>query len=319
MKAYLDVDVQYEVNGLRILRETRDSTAQPMPHSHNEIELLLLERGSGSWLLGGELVTLKPGRLIVFWAVRPHQLIKSAPNTVINCLTIPLTVFNEWQLPERLSKALLAGQTLLESDLEVFNTDKRAFGQWNDDLHSQDRNRHKVALLEIEARLGRLAGRLPETPSASSGQALDLPSNAGSLNHQYFNKISQIADYVSKHFSEPLTVPDIAKAVNMHPTSATKMFKKICGINLIHYLTQHRILHAQRLLMTSDLKILDIALASGYRSASRFYAAYKKFCGMSPQRFRASVDLRKVPLERKTGVWRTGKVRQSAPSVPAQN
>ncbi len=136
------------------------------------------------------------------------------------------------------------------------------------------------------------------------------------LNHQYFQKISQIADYVSRHFSEPLTVPDIAKAVNMHPTSATKMFKKICGINLIHYLTQHRILHAQRLLMTSDLKILDIALASGYRSASRFYAAYKKFCGMSPQRFRASVDLRKVPLERKTGVWRTGKVRQSIPQPP---
>ena len=312
MKAYLDVDVQYEVNGLRILRETRDATAQPMPHSHNEIEILLLERGWGSWLLGGELVTLKPGKLIVFWAVRPHQLVKSSPNTVINCLTIPLTVFNEWQLPERLSKALLAGQTVLETDLEVFGQDKRSFTHWNDDLHSQDRNRHKVALLEIEARLGRLAGRLPESMDLK-GQ--DAPAS-GMLNHQYFLKISQIADYVSKHFAEPLTVPDIAKAVNMHPTSATKMFKKICGINLIHYLTQHRILHAQRLLMTSDLKILDIALASGYRSASRFYAAYKKFCGMSPQRFRASVDIRKVPLERKTGVWRTAKMRHSVGTPP---
>lgn len=312
MKAYLDVDVQYEVNGLRILRETRDATAQPMPHSHNEIEILLLERGWGSWLLGGELVTLKPGKLIVFWAVRPHQLVKSSPNTVINCLTIPLTVFNEWQLPERLSKALLAGQTVLETDAEAFGQDKRAFQHWNDDLHSQDRNRHKVALLEIEARLGRLAGRLPESMDLK-GQAAPA---SGMLNHQYFLKISQIADYVSKHFAEPLTVPDIAKAVNMHPTSATKMFKKICGINLIHYLTQHRILHAQRLLMTSDLKILDIALASGYRSASRFYAAYKKFCGMSPQRFRASVDIRKVPLERKTGVWRTAKLRHSVGTPP---
>ena len=312
MKAYMDVDVQYEVNGLRILRETRDATAQPMPHSHNEIELLLLERGWGSWLLGGELVTLKPGKLIVFWAVRPHQLVKSSPNTVINCLTIPLTVFNEWQLPERLSKSLLAGRTVLESDLDAFTADKRAFTQWNEDLHSQDRNRHKVALLEIEARLGRLAGRMPE---ALDLKGVENPAS-GMLNHQYFQKISQIADYVSRHFAEPLTVPDIAKAVNMHPTSATKMFKKICGINLIHYLTQHRILHAQRLLMTSDLKILDIALASGYRSASRFYAAYKKFCGMSPQRFRASVDLRKVPLERKTGVWRTAKLRHSVGSPP---
>jgi len=309
-KAFAEIDVQYEVNGLESLREFRDATGQPRPHSHNEVEILLIEQGSGTWFLGGEIVTLRAGRLTVFWAVRPHQLLKSSRRMVVNCLTIPLAVFNEWQLPERFSKALLAGQTLLEPDQGQFNMDKRSFGNWHDDLKSNDRDRHKVALLEIEARLGRLAGRLPElSPDEAQNPGPAL------FNHQYFEKISQIADYVSRHFAEPLTVPDIARAVDMHPASATKMFKKICGVSLIHYVTQHRILHAQRLLVSTDHKILDIALASGYRSASRFYAAYKKFCGDSPQHFRASFDLRKVPLELQSGILRVAKARLAAGPV----
>jgi AraC-like DNA-binding protein len=302
-----ELDIQYEVNGLQSLREIRDATTQPMAHSHNEIEVLLLERGAGTWLMGGEIVSFKPKQLIVFWAVRPHQLIKSSRNMVINCLTIPLTVFNEWQLPESISQALLAGNTLVEPDTSSFELDKRYFTSWHEDLKSADRNRQKLALLEIQARLGRLAFRISETPDFEHNR----PPAPGLLNHNYFRKISQVADYVSRHFAEPLTIPAIAKAIDMHPTSATKMFKKICGINLIHYLTQHRILHAQRLLATTDMKILDIALASGYRSASRFYAAFKEFCGVSPQEFRTSFDLRKIPLERQTGVWRVAKSRAS--------
>jgi AraC-like DNA-binding protein len=316
-KTFASVEIQYEVNGLDSLREIRDSTGQPMPHSHNEIEVLLLERGSGTWFLGGQVVTLLPGRLTVFWAVRPHQLIKSSHQMVVNCLTIPLAVFNEWQMPERFAKALLAGHTIQEPDRSQFGMDKRAFHNWHMDLKAPDRNRHKLALLEIEARLGRLATRLPE-PDGTEGQSAPVL-----FNHQYFEKVSQIADYVSRHFAEALTVPDIARAVGMHPTSATKMFKKICGMSLIHYLTQHRILHAQRLLVATDHKILDIALASGYRSASRFYAAYKKFCGDSPQHMRSSFDLRRVLMEPQARVLHVAKARTiqglAMPAPPAQN
>jgi transcriptional regulator GlxA family with amidase domain len=112
-----------------------------------------------------------------------------------------------------------------------------------------------------------------------------------------------------------MTVVDIAKHINMHPASATKLFKKICGMSLMHYITQHRIFHAQRLLMSTDMKIVDVALESGYQSASRFYAAFKEFSGLSPQEYRQSVDLRKIPLQRKAGVWKVD--RTGAPAAAA--
>lgn len=300
------VEIQYESNGLVSLREIRDATSQPLPHSHNEIEILLLEKGIGTWLMGGDVFSLKPRRLVVFWALKPHQLVKSSRNTVINCLTIPLTVFNSWGLPEAFSQLLRAGATVVEPDPEMFEKDLFSFTHWHEDLRAEDRQRQKLALLEIKARLARLAVHASENPAASSPVGV----KSGLLSHSYFDKISKIADIVSRRFAEDLNVPQIAAEVGMHPSSATKMFKKTCGMNLIHYLTQHRILHAQKLLATGDMKILDVALASGYRSASRFYASFKEFCGVSPQEFRSSFDLRKVPLEREAGVWRVGRSRQ---------
>ncbi|HTA17382.1 MAG TPA: helix-turn-helix domain-containing protein, partial [bacterium] len=264
-------EVKYEANGLSSMKETRPGTFQERPHSHNEIEILLIERGQGTWQMSGKMVTLKAGSLAVFWAVRPHQLMKSSDNLVLHWLTMPLTVFVEWRLPENFAKLLLAGGVYVEPDKAMFPFDRHSLENWHHDLVDPDRERQRLALLEIEARLRRMALTFHDEKATNSKE---LPS-AGTFNHHYFDKISQIADFVSKNFSQPMPVVDIAKHINMHPASATKLFKKICGMSLMQYITQHRIFHAQRLLMSTDMKIVDVALDSGYQSASRFYAAFK--------------------------------------------
>ncbi|HTB23376.1 MAG TPA: helix-turn-helix domain-containing protein [bacterium] len=285
-------EVKYEANGLSSMKETRPGTFQQSPHSHNEIEILLIERGQGVWLMSGTNTTLKAGSLIVFWAVRPHQLIKASDNLVLHWLTMPLTVFVEWRLPEIFTKSILAGRVFLEPDKTMFPFDRRSLENWHRDLRDPDQERQRLALLEIEARLRRLAITFHDE-KAPRGQEL---STSGTFNHHYFDKISQIADFVSKNFSQPMPVVDIAKHINMHPASATKLFKKICGMSLMQYITQHRIFHAQRLLMSTDMKIVDVALDSGYQSASRFYAAFKDFCGLSPQEYRHSVRKPAIPI-----------------------
>ena len=47
-----------------------------------------------------------------------------------------------------------------------------------------------------------------------------------------------------------------------------------------------RISHAQRLLVTTDDTILDIALAAGFQSLSRFNEAFKSICGCPPRDYR---------------------------------
>jgi transcriptional regulator GlxA family with amidase domain len=77
---------------------------------------------------------------------------------------------------------------------------------------------------------------------------------------------------------------------------------------ILDYLTQYRVAHAQRLLVTTDLPVLEIALACGFNSLSRFYAAFKKICGRSPRTYRQEHDAlregRLVALLNSLDEWR---------------
>ena len=59
-------------------------------------------------------------------------------------------------------------------------------------------------------------------------------------------------------------------------------------MTLREYLTQQRLSQAQRLLATTDSKVVDVAFASGFGSVSQFYDVFTRYCGQSPNHFRAS-------------------------------
>jgi AraC-like DNA-binding protein len=287
----------YEVNGLVTSRETRDGNIMPAPHSHNEIELLLIERGGGTWMMGGEPLRFEPGRLAVFWALRPHQLVRCEPNTVTHCLTIPLAAFQGWGMSTALSQQLLAGDIIVEPDPSQRTEDLGAFLRWHEDLASADPAKQKLALLELRARLGRLAIHAREHP----GLGIIRRPAVGLMDQGSFQRVSQMASFVAGHFAESISVVDIAGHIGQTPSVATRTFKRYCGINLVQYLTQHRLLHAQSLLASTDMKVADVAGASGYKGAIHFHAVFKKFCGVSPHDFRAAADFRRIPHEKRGG------------------
>lgn len=49
------------------------------------------------------------------------------------------------------------------------------------------------------------------------------------------------------------------------------------------YVTQHRLSHARRLLLTTDCKVFDIAAEVGFGSSSRFYEAFAQWRGRTPR------------------------------------
>jgi len=84
-----------------------------------------------------------------------------------------------------------------------------------------------------------------------------------------------------------LTIETIGREVGLHPNYAMSLFRKAFGTTLIDYLTQHRVSHAQRLLATTDQKIVDVALNSGFGSISRFNDAFRRACSCSPRDYRS--------------------------------
>ena len=252
----------------------------PRPDRHNEIEINLLRSGSVTYLLGGRKVCIPARQLSAFWAAVPHQIISYENTTEYFVATLPLAWFLQCKLPDTVVHALLQGEVIAESKPERAPGDLELLSHWERDLASPGEDLKKAVLLELEARLLRLA------IASCAGEARDKPSRRRPLSRAGLSKVEQMACVIAQRYTQALTVEDIGRYVDLHPNYAMSLFKKKFGVTLVDYVTKHRVSHAQRLLATTDAKIVDVALSSGFGSTSRFNAAFLKECGCSPRRYR---------------------------------
>ena len=260
------------LGGLRLHPSPMDG-----PHRHNDVELNFIERGAFTYLFGGRRVTVRENHLALFWAAMPHQLIAVEPNTAFYWLTLPLGWFLRWRLPDALAQQILRGAIVTHP--APADADQNLFEQWVADLEQGGPERRRVVLLEIEARLRRLALAL-NTPGPA------LPDSPAGI-----SKAEHLAHLVVEHFAESWRAADIARAAGLQPNYAMTLFRDTFGVSIGAYLTQHRVARAQQLLVTTESSVLDIALQSGFGSASRFYSAFKQASGLSPHAYRASLNL----------------------------
>lgn len=254
------------------------------PDHHNEIELNLLHAGWVTYLLGGRKVRMEAGHLSAFWAAIPHQIIEYEKNTEYFVATMPLSWVLERRLPEQLIQPLMRGEVLTDTSPERAEIDTALFAQWEIDLDHNRPAAMEIVLLEMEARLRRLAGTLL-SPTAEKKR-----TQGPALQAEGLNKVEQMACLVAQRYTEQLTVTEISEAVSLHPNYAMNLFKKTFGTTLIDYLTNHRVSHAQRLLATSDKKVVEIAFSSGFNSLSRFNEAFRRTCGCTPREYRVAHD-----------------------------
>lgn len=242
----------------------------PRPDRHNEVELNLLTTGSLTYLLGGQRTTIEAGRLGIFWAAIPHQIVEFEGDTPYFVMTLPLSEFLRAELKLTFVNRILEGELVV--DLTQNKWDEMTFQRWEQDLKTDDRVLQRAARLEVQARLLRFACGMTDGAVLTSMTSL--------------TRADQIACYIARNYQQPLTAQSIAEALNIHANYAMTLFRKTFGTTMTAFIIQHRISHAQRLLVTTDDAILNVALDSGFQSLSRFNEAFKAGCGCAPRDFR---------------------------------
>lgn len=247
-------------------------------HWHPEVELNFMVEGHVTYLAGGRLATLAAGQLAVFWGALPHRVVLADPATVMCWLTLPLQTLLGWRLGEEHTRALLHGAIFSQYVGEAARPTLLAFTQWAQDLIDGEAPQRRIVLLEVEARIRRLMASI----QPGRGPSPQLPPG-----HTALRRVEALVSMVAERYAGPLTIDDLAHSVGLNPHYAMTLFKASMGISLQTYLTQHRIAHAQRLLATSALPILDVAFSCGFGSTSQFYAVFKRSCGQTPRRFRS--------------------------------
>ena len=85
------------------------------------------------------------------------------------------------------------------------------------------------------------------------------------------------------NISEPLALTDIAAISNLSRRQIERLFRQNLARSPARYYSELRLDRARHLLLQSNLPIVDVAIASGFVSASHFSKCYRDQFGRSPQ------------------------------------
>ncbi|WP_285711628.1 helix-turn-helix domain-containing protein [Erythrobacter oryzae] len=100
-------------------------------------------------------------------------------------------------------------------------------------------------------------------------------------------RLKRVIDFIEANLAEPLTLDLLAHVAGLSVFHFARVFRQATGVSPYRYVSERRLLRAQRLLMSPELSVHEVALACGFARHANFSAAFARARGMSPSAFRA--------------------------------
>lgn len=119
-----------------------------------------------------------------------------------------------------------------------------------------------------------------ETEQRSSLSVLMRSRNPGLL---------RVANLMSENIEDPLLLDDLSRAAGFSRRHVERMFVSVLGVTPSDYYRGLRLDRGRNLLSTTNMGLLDIALACGFSSVAHFSKSFKARFGVAPTKFNRRV------------------------------
>ena len=247
-------------------------------HFHPEFEITLIERSSGRRVVGDSIERFAPGDLVLLGQDLPHQYASDPHESVAAAKVIQFRqelLGERWlELPEfrRISAILRRADRGLKFSARTTHAAVKLIGP----LFAATEAARLLILLQLLDLLGR---DTRAEPIASAGYVRKINTREG-------DAIDRALRYLDAHFTEPLTLEDVCKYLQVSPATCNRLFRKSIGQSFKSALINIRISRACRLLLSSDESIVDVAFSSGFTNLSNFNRRFKELKGLTPKAYR---------------------------------
>ena len=236
--------------------------------SHPMMELTYVDQGALHSVVEGQDILLKQGELVIYGANQWHMQyadIGVAPRFVT--LTFDLV---QGDLNHLLKRKLTASQqvvTLLQKMLQ----EQEKMDAYSNDVILAQMNLLLLYLLRAEM-----------SPRVSKLQT----SNAV---HSENEIIRQAQQYISTHIREKLSVPLVARQVDVSPSYLTALFHKNLQISPGEYIRRTKLQESKQMIRENNLNFTEIAAALQYSTVHHFSRQFKEKFGITPTEYAKSV------------------------------
>ncbi len=248
-------------------------------HYHPAVEVNFLRGCDMTYSFSGHDVRVPRDRFCVFWAAHPHRVVDVEGEGLITNIYVYLSEFMKWPLPREFVDVLLSGAVICSKNSLLSDVDLAERWANETDRHSQQWQRLHAA--EIYARLFRMG---------IDGWEVLLPARQKvkhrTVGGKAVDQFEKMLHFVADNFANPIKIQDVADEAGISERYAIMLFRKMLGRTVKEHINDTRMFHAKMLLSETQLKIVSIALDSGFPSLSAFYRAFRNYTGTSPDAFR---------------------------------
>ena len=264
------------INGGHLqLRETRlAATAEWTPPAEGWC-FVRVEAGEGYWLGQPSVHELGPGDMLIFSAAEPGTLRASRLGSMRlhhfqfspELLTGFLTMAERLQFEE--AAALRSpGARLIPAEQPL----ARQFSELTREPAATNPLFQRCKMVELVA--GALAEEVRQQPTVAARHA--------SANDRFIRVIHPMPDSeLIRH-----TPSELARMCGCSLRHFSRLFRQHFAVSIRAKQTELRIARARQLLTDPEVKIINVAMASGYRHLGLFNSTFKRHLGMTPTEWR---------------------------------
>ena len=101
-------------------------------------------------------------------------------------------------------------------------------------------------------------------------------------NLQELERLEKMLNYLNMHFTEVISLQDLADQVHLSREVCCRLFKKMTGKTITGYLEEYRVNKSFSLVQSGQYSMIQITEMVGFSNPSRFASAFRKQFGCNP-------------------------------------
>lgn len=265
---------------IKVFESTRTSMGVGRWHYHKEIEILAILDGSLDVYVDDELYTLHPGDVVLIGSSQLHRDRMHAGDR------LQYIVF-QFDLHDWIDQSALPYfRFFAESDFPlsglnyiVFEneTARRTILACVKDILAETQRKEDGYEIAVSLQIKKIVLTLLR---GDTRKQLSFRDNAELL------RMRPVLDYIEQNLTQKLQVEEASRVANVSYHYFVKYFKKVFGLTFLEYVNYKKIKRAERLLMTSDISVVEVGESVGLPNMAHFYKTFKRYNDCSPSEFR---------------------------------
>lgn len=99
-------------------------------------------------------------------------------------------------------------------------------------------------------------------------------------------RVRHVTEFVQAGLERDLTLVDLAQSVGLSTAHFAVMFRQSTGETPHRFVLRHRMERAKEMLRTGKARIVDVAVACGFKTQQHFARVFRQMYGATPREYR---------------------------------